>query len=79
VVQILVEVAINRHLPATDEEKDSAATKTDCGSLGPKRSATAIQTSTGQRVKIPAGPPGCGNAPLSPSPPDQRRLIIAQA
>jgi len=66
-------------MPATDEEKDSAATKTDCGSLGPKRSATATQASTGQRVKIPAGPPGSGNAPRRPSPPGQRRLTIAQA
>lgn len=78
VVQILIEVAISRLLPATDEEKDSAATKTDCGSLGPKRSATATQASTGKRVNIPAGPFDSGNARCCAWFFGSRDLIIVQ-
>lgn len=42
-------------MPSTEEEKDSAATKKDCGLLEPKQQANAAQVPKGKRAKLPSG------------------------
>jgi len=48
-------------MPSTEEEKDSAATKKDCGLLGPKHQANAAQLTKGKRAKLPSGTLVTGN------------------